>query len=1577
MPSRRLILTLTVMVFFVIQMGTPQFSRTYNHDTNSSDSNLMSPVNSKINKDQIEENNQFQASDEPISGVLNPALVEQYGNSTTGVLDSRTDSGVNTASSIPIDNSTGWMGSQTQIKLWNMERLYAQNGTFDEGVGGTNIYPDPVTAYPNGWKGNNLDWYDPSGGTQTLLASYDNDSGYVSVETHGEERTTPSILYWHYDGTYVYWNQTVNNVPYSNNLTLTFRYDYDSGILDKYLVLNGYILLTYFIDDNIYIIKDLMDMSGTPARDTWYDVTVANITDAPSSFQFGVGIYIYTTDSKGYFVANPGGDYDGDGGIDGDYTRVIRVLLDDIKLVGSIPPSYDEVDLKFHAGEYETPVVQIADYGTAIITNPSYWMDSSIALEISSNVSISCSYEVKLLAHNFRNTTRTSQPTQIGVAYSISPGESSFLSMFTYIGSEGVNIYENFTVQLYIPIDWENVTVYDPFLNDVTGQCTFLAGLLAIPTSILNRLGWWQITCNSPNYAKSIISQVRHGGSWSDSTLFRPGNFTRTRIELGTAIASPGIGSPISIDWVMPNGTIWTSDSISDIIAGHGNSSVWTFGSTNTSAGVWKIQISWHNGTELAYRYATFDLYHSASATVKYPTIETDSGLVLSNQIILIDADSGQYLMDDSVSITANWSYTTVEFSQNFAKNWWQAEFDTSLIENGIFNVVVDISRPYFDPITAKFTVISIFETNLEITNAGSLPIDSGLNEVFTAQLTYELLNGTGVEGAIPTITHTGTVNGLSSTNFVDYHNGQYSIDIVCNTSDTYEVTIKLSKPFYYNMTDSFTLIIGETNTDLEIMNGTADVVQYGHDYRLVVEYRNSTGQGLSSANLQIISINPISGITYSGFTPLYDGFYEITLTPVESGTYSIVVGASLLNHETQYVTFTLTVSGIPTILTSLPSSKTVAINQTFILQLRFQDEEFHTINSSTIILVNPPAGLIYSAVIPIGNGLYNITLQSTEIKTYNLLFRANTTNYQSASAGFTFDVTQIQTILHFEDDVASTTVEFEKPYELIIYYDRLDSGAPIQDANITILPADVTDLGFIITEYSGYYIVTIRGHQIGTWTLTVIANKTDHRVASKQFSFTVKTIGTTVQVSSSLETFYIGRSYQFTFDYIFESNRSTIRGAVVVPFGAGADWVTYVEGDSGQYLVNLTPLELGESSVLLTFERLGFESFLYRINFNVSRIPITIEVKQGLNAHEYSQSQIILRITEADSHLPISGIDVFCYIIDPNGAAGSSIAMDETSNSGEYSAYITMPVAEGIYQLQVTCEATNYVFDGVYTVNLQPQRDFMSMIFVTTTRYYPVFIALAAVGVGLVYRRAARKRRILENKETLAVKRRFDDVRSLLGVIVLHKDSGLPVYSKILREGLEEAVISAFISAITSFRGEFDIESSSEEWGLIPISDIIRVISTNKLLCAFITTGNPSPEQREKMIQFAKTVGFIFDETMDDVPIVVLDHHTTAQFDALFEDILDGQLLRTYKLDESRKFPTSTCANERIARKHGEEFKLEELASEIAGCGLEETRVYKAIMVALENHYLVKTEDSPFSTELLRAPDIADEEAE
>ncbi|MCK4567668.1 MAG: hypothetical protein KAU48_10195, partial [Candidatus Thorarchaeota archaeon] len=779
MLFRRLIVTFLVLFFFI----TPFSGSFVNRDTSDE---MSTPVleQAKGVQDLLKTDSGSLIAVDPISGFLDPVTVEQYGFSGTGLLDTRTDSGYNDQSSIPIDNATGWVGSQAELEIWDMKRLYVENGTLDDGVDGTTYYPNTSSGYPYGW---DFDWDDPSyggaPGEQNVSTTYDKDEGYIILQTEGELDTSSGFVeYRHYDDTYIYWNQTINNAPYSDNLTLSFMYNYDSGIIDKTNTVEGWVWLDVLIDGVFVDYINLMNATECPSRNTWFEFVIANITNAPASFNLEIGISLMTWYvSDAYYLTNPGGDYDIDGVLDFDNARVNRVLLDNISLLSVNQPSYDAVDLTFNAGIFNTTITELSNYGTAVISNPSYWNDSNLAVGISSNVSISCDYEVKLLSHNFGSSLWTSQPTKEGVAYTIDAGESAALSTFTYVGNEGVAIYENFTVYLYLPLDWENVTVYDPFLNDETSQCVFSAGSLEIPTSLLNRLGWWQITLESPNYAKAVTPQIRESGDWYDNSLFRPGNITRTQVELGTASETPDGGNPVIIDWTMPNGTVWSSDSVSTIISGFANSSSLTFGGMNTSAGLWEVQVFWNNGTELAYGVDTFDLYHQASATVQYPSIETDYGLVISNQIVLTDTDNGEYILDDSVSMSANWSSTTVDFTPNFAKNWWQADFDTALLENGLFTVIVDITRPYFDPITVQFTVISTFETSLTITNAGPGSVENELFDAFTVQLSYELWNGTGIEGALPSVTHTGPQEGIEWGAFIDIGNGLYSLDIISN----------------------------------------------------------------------------------------------------------------------------------------------------------------------------------------------------------------------------------------------------------------------------------------------------------------------------------------------------------------------------------------------------------------------------------------------------------------------------------------------------------------------------------------------------------------------------------------------------------------------------------------------------------------------------------------------------------------------------------------------------------------------------------------------------------------------------
>ncbi|MHA1769748.1 MAG: hypothetical protein ACTSV3_07885 [Candidatus Thorarchaeota archaeon] len=1489
------------------------------------------------------------ASD-PHSGTLRPIPVEQAGYISSSNISAQTDTMRNTATNLTIDDGNGWMGSCAEVDVWNLKRLYVANGSFDDGVPGTNEVPDS-DYYPLGWSSGGYDSASPPA-SQSQYASYEKvGGGFITVENQGYG----SDPWTHYAGSYVFWNQTVINSPRTSEFTLSFDFIYNHGPISKpgghpY---TGWVEISIWIEDvqKDYIQLDMLDYRGVWYTTGQYNLSLPSVANL-NRFDFAIGLNI-RQDTTLYSNR----DYDNDGADDGAVNAAsISVTFDNILFVGQTSPSFDEVQLQFNADGQSVGITGASGVGTASINSSSYWTTSPLEVEITSNTTVSFDYEARLLSHRFVNSSRLPSTEVPGVSYTVELGESPGMTAYSYVGV--VTPYEDFYMNFHLPPDWENASVYDPFLHDVTSQCSFTQGLVHIPTELVDRLGWWQVSLDAPNYAKSIVAQVYDSGSsWFTPSRFRPGNTTRVEVEIGTASVVPTISDPVNFTWFEPDSSTWSTSSVSTGVAGVTHSESRGFGSSNTTAGMWHVTVVWTNGTCVAYDGASFDLYHSATITADYAEIAADSGQLISNFIRFQDSDTLEYLTDDSTTIVANWSGSTVTFTADPVKNRYEADFDTSLVEGGVYVVIVTASRPYFVVATTEFTITTTMMTVMDLSNAGAIPVEVGLNEVFTVDFAYELTSGVGISGADYELSYTGPVsNGLTTGAFVDHNDGNYSLGILCNTSGTYSITLTMYKAYHHNATDSFNLIIGVTGTSLTLLNGTADLVLFGDDYRLVVQYTNSTGYGLIGATLVVEALTPESGLSHTNFTPLTDGYYEITLTPDSAGTFSLVMSASIINHETQYATFTITASGIPTVLTSLPSSATIAADQNFTLQLRIQDDGFNPIDTANITIIDAPTGLIISEFIPIGNGYYNVTLVPLGIDAFDLLFRATATNYQSSTAAFSLLVTEIQTALDFEGGMTSDSVPFHEAFELRVYYLRSDLGTFIPGANLSVVLSDSEAISVNIQESGEYYLVTLTGNRIGTLSVTVVANLSDYRVATRLFLLEVVEVETHVDGSGPLDAIFVDRTYYYNFSFLYGPNASIVVGASVLPSGEGASWITYDEIPSGLYSIRLVPGDIGDFSVVLSFEKYGYRIATFRLNFRVVRIPLTVIVNQGLDGFEGTATDLIVTILEQDTGEPVSGLTVTCRLVQ-EGLPLESYEMTETETPGIYSARLMMPDADSVYSLRIEVDGAHHELASAYQDLLTPQRTLVTMVTVTLQRYYILFVGTGVVIAGLAYRKKQRKRRIRENLEALAIKRRFDAVRNLLGVIVLHKDSGLPIYSKILREGLDEAVISAFITAITSFRSEFDIEDSSEEWSLVPISDIVRVIATDKLYCAFITVSRPTEEQRERMIRFAKTVAFIFDDQLGDVPIAVLDQHNKRQFESLFDDILDGALLKTYTLAEDKKYKPSSCADERISRRRGLKFSLDELASDIASCGLEEGRVYKAIMDAINKQLLVQTE--------------------
>jgi hypothetical protein len=428
----------------------------------------------------------FSLSESPITGTLNPVEVEQSGFIATGSTFARTDNSFNTNTTLGIDTANGWLASQAEAQVWNLERRYAINGTFDDGIPGTYAMVNETPVYyPYGWSPS----YTTTNTGQAQVAGYDN-SGYVILENQGNKEGPSGNKYTHYAGTRILWNQNITNQPYTKNFTLNLKYLYSRGPLGSGVP--GDCSLSVFVNDSVVWSQALPDVAG---RGIWIetgDIPI-NIADAGNTLEFAVGIVIDET-----MALNAEEDYNGDDIAEGiSNTVYVTVNIDDVSFVGLNPPSFEEVDFNFSAGNQTTSVTGASGNGTALVSKSDYWSVEQLDIAFTSNVSVSFNYDAFLLEHRFLNSSFMTNTHQFGVQYSVDYNQSVNLDLFTYVGTQGD--YLDFNVTIRYPTDWENATIYSPFSIDVTTQCQISEGRVLIPTSLLDDLGWWEVDLQSPN----------------------------------------------------------------------------------------------------------------------------------------------------------------------------------------------------------------------------------------------------------------------------------------------------------------------------------------------------------------------------------------------------------------------------------------------------------------------------------------------------------------------------------------------------------------------------------------------------------------------------------------------------------------------------------------------------------------------------------------------------------------------------------------------------------------------------------------------------------------------------------------------------------------------------------------------------------------------------------------------------------------------------------------------------------------------------------------------------------------------
>lgn len=913
-------------------------------------------------------------SQEELQGTLDPVIIEQTGNKTTSTIHAETDSNTNVKTNLLIDTGNNWVGSKASVNLWDLNRLYVENGSVTEGITGVTQNPaGSISFYPYGWDATSGS---PDPGMD-MIVEYSNQEIALKSNGYGSPGS-----YFYANGSYVYWFQTVNNTPYLENFILNFDYFYNRGPGS-----HPNVTLRVFIDDTLI----WTNTSETILDAVWQNSgnILVDLTGIGSEFEFKIGLYF-----SGDIVHSH---------------QFIEFTLDDIQFVGETPPTFDDANINLNIGG-ESVAIAGTSTGQASITNSSNWITDNVPIELTTDLSYSFEYTGTMLSSRYVNSTRTTVQLDDGVHYTSLPNENPLLTFYTFVGT--IPDIDDFTLVIRFPEDWTNVTVLNPSGIPKTSSCIIHIGNITIPNNlILANLGWWEVRLESPNYLRTIqtFKLNEPALTWLPDSVYRIPNKTKLIIEIGGALPLPTAPQEVGISWYMPNGTVWFSESISGGSLGAINSSQLEFGSLNATTGIWQAEVAWTNGTEVAFGNVNFEVHHRTSLTSHESLIDAESGLSISNFVYFQDLENGMFLMDPAVTVTANWSMTIVNFLPDAIQNRWVGTFDTSLIGPGIHLVVVNASGPFLDDASCTFLVtISFTDNKLMIDNP--TPV-IGIGDKHLVTFSYSDFFGFGISGANVSIDYTGAADGISWGDLNDLGGGNYSLEFTAVHSDSYAITISASKEYYEEGQGALFILVGERSTNLSLENGTAAHIGFGEHYRLVIRYVNGSGFGLEGAPVSIIHTTPETGISYSNATDEGNGYYSFILTPSDTRTYTLLIRVALADYETQQVSFTLTATEISTQLqivgTSSPSS--VGVEQLFELLVFFEEGGSSPANISMAdIRLNFTSfeSLDYTITrLSLGVDGYLITLNASQIGSYKFTIYANKTGHQSDFETFTLFV--------------------------------------------------------------------------------------------------------------------------------------------------------------------------------------------------------------------------------------------------------------------------------------------------------------------------------------------------------------------------------------------------------------------------------------------------------------------------------------------------------------------------------------------------------------------------------------------
>ena len=703
-------------------------------------------------------------------------------------------------------------------------------------------------------------------------------------------------------------------------------------------------------------------------------------------------------------------------------------------------------------------------------------------------------------------------------------------------------------------------------------------------------------------------------------------------------------------------------------------------------------------------------------------------------------------------------------------------------------------------------------------------------------------------------------------------------------------------------------------------------------------------------------------------FSPnLAKGWWEVDIntTTIGIGYFTININATMAYHMTTSSIVTVRITTVT--LLSVLDNQYVEIepDETIQVDVRFSFIDGTGIDDATINVLSctgPEDGLIFGGAFHVSgeSGNYSMEITARYSGTYFVTLTASNEYVNTAATSFYVIVGSVSTDVDIFGYDSPEVLYYNQTITISMYY-CYNHTMGIEDAlvNVTYNPVSVIEF----QEFEGgFYNFSIRIPAIGSYSVYLRLSKFGFDYADVSLVFNVVEVPTSLSVLGMKDVYYDGRIYNFSVFY----NSSLTHGisdAEITPSLAIRDFFDFSGSSEGWYNFTLTPLA-GNWNITFWLAKDGYEVQVYRFIMNTMMIPIELDSAYSLNATYSRYSNSILTLTIAplsgDTHSLIVNANISFVLSDDTGDNTISIGYFLES-SGCYSANITVPEV-GLYILTITIMKVHHqtlTREIVLNSINRPEYVFASYLQAVFIGAILLFFGFSSVLIGRRFYTSIATKRTLELAE---MKGRLDDAKNLIGILVIHRSVGLPIYSKIIKGGFQESLLSSFISALSQFRAEFSWDEP--KWTALPVTEVITVVLTDSLICAMITVDEASLNQKNELELFGREIGVLYDQNEDLINKMARRREFSNSLDPIFDSYFDGLLLKRYvgaKDDIPERLTLIKTTLESMEVEKG--VSVDAIIKEMLIAGHKERKIYQITLEAVDESYLIPAEEEETTT--------------